>query len=94
MTDTNNVVLTSADGSFVCTGEHAVEIAHMMSLAGAVADRSSFSDMQIGELICLYLRGNASIEEITKEFMDWFKELEGEETTNADGQKAALEDKK
>lgn len=68
--------LQSKDGKFLCTPEHAVEVAYMLSNAEAVVDRIRFDYDEVGRLIVAYLAGDMSVEEVQKEFVEWLKDLE------------------
>jgi hypothetical protein len=70
------VVLTSSDGAFKCTGEHAVELAYMISNMEADAMRCPDNCYDLGGLMVEYLEGRKSVDEIQTILREWRKEDE------------------
>lgn len=70
--------LTSSNGHFSCTPDHAVEIAYAMNLAEAVIMKFPLAEFDMGTLLFGYLSGDRTIEEIQEELREWLKELKGE----------------
>lgn len=72
--------LTSSNGHFVCTAEHAVECAYLLNLAESLmnVDHPHMSDFEIGEVIRHYLRCSTTIENAQNELRDALNEVSEE----------------
>jgi hypothetical protein len=74
---TNDAVLIWAGGKFTCTSDHAVELAYMLSNAEAflLAAKDKIAAIRdTGTLICEYLEGQTSPEEVSKLLLEWLAE--------------------
>lgn len=64
--DTSKAPVALTYGPFTCTGEHAVEVAYLMSCAEEAIDR--LDDVhEVGFILTEYARGNLSIEDAIAE---------------------------
>lgn len=72
--------LTSSNGQFQCTAEHAVECAYLLNLAEAVMDvgHPHMSNFEIGEVILHYLRCSTTIENAQNELRDALNDVSEE----------------
>ncbi|KAB1068897.1 hypothetical protein F6X53_31210 [Methylobacterium soli] len=63
--------LTSKDGKFTCTPEHAVEVAYMISTAeGLLAFETGVDDRAVLETLESYLTGDASPDEVMRDLSE------------------------
>jgi len=70
--------LTSSNGHFSCTPDHAVEIAYAVNLSEAVIQEHPLGEFDMGTLWFGYLSGAHTIEELQTELRNWLDELKGE----------------
>jgi len=70
----SDIFLQSKDRKFMCTAEHAVEAAYLLSMAEGAVNKSPSDKSEIGRLLVEYCFGNLTDEELLSSLEEYVEE--------------------